>query len=57
MADEFTDSTARLEQLLDLLARQEDSAKRDQLFDEIRCVLDERQLLRTALRTQQPKQG
>lgn len=57
MADAFADSLVRLERLLELVAKETDPTKRDSLAEQIRCVLDERRVLRSALTTQQPKQG
>lgn len=58
MADAFAESKARLEQLLELVAKEKDPVKCDQLAIEIRRILDQRSLLRDTSRIQkQPDQG
>jgi hypothetical protein len=57
MLDSLADSSARLERLLELATKEKDPIKNDELAAEIRCVLDERELLRNRLGiTEQPKQ-
>jgi hypothetical protein len=52
MADAFAESKARLEQLLELVAKERDPVKCDQLAIEIRRILDQRSLLRDTSRIQ-----